>query len=72
MMMPLLDGVQMCQKMKADPRYTDIPFVLMSAALNPGQNYKCAYAAYMPKPFDYLSLLEMVERIVGPAKADRP
>jgi CheY-like chemotaxis protein len=72
MMMPVVDGAQMCRTMKADPRYADIPFVLMSAAQRPSQNSGCAYTAYMPKPFDYLSLLELVERIVGPATGDYP
>jgi CheY-like chemotaxis protein len=67
MMMPLVDGLQMCRAMQADPRYADIPFVLMSAAQSPGKDRDCAYTTYMPKPFDYTNLLQMVEGLIGPA-----
>ena len=34
-MMPVLDGWQLCSRMQADPRYQSIPVVLMSAVVAP-------------------------------------
>ncbi|MGS2737946.1 hybrid sensor histidine kinase/response regulator transcription factor [Sinomicrobium sp. M5D2P17] len=57
--MPLMDGVQLCQKLKGDPTNGHIPFILLTAktteqakmeALSAGAN------AYMHKPFNLKEL----------------
>jgi CheY-like chemotaxis protein len=63
-MMPGMDGRELCLQLHSDPRYRSIPIVLMSAALPPRRNdYR--YAAFIPKPFDLDFLMATISRIIG-------
>lgn len=66
-MMPVLDGVTACSRLKADPRTATIPVVLMSARTNLNrQNRDLAAAdALVAKPFDIDHLLTTLHEMVN-------
>lgn len=63
-MMPFMDGWQLCQELNNHPSYHNIKLVLMSA-INPDivkPNNSCNYAAFIKKPFDLDNLMETLKR----------
>jgi CheY-like chemotaxis protein len=66
-MMPILDGVEACRQVKANPTTADIPVVLMSARTNlTRQSQDLASAdALVAKPFDIDHLLNTIHDLVG-------
>ncbi len=63
--MPELDGVETCRRLKSDPRTGDIPVVMVTTKGNP-EKVEEAFAAgcddYLTKPFGKLDLLAKVRR----------
>lgn len=59
----LLNGVQMCQSMQANPEYQAIPFVLMSAFPTAINATSCRFAALLAKPFDLDALVQLIARL---------
>ncbi len=70
-MMPgLLDGFQVCERVRADPEIAATPIVILSARcqqsdIEAGQRAGCNH--YLTKPFSPLQLIETVERLVSAA-----
>lgn len=66
-MMPVLDGVEACRQVKANPVTAAIPVVLMSARTNlTRQSQELASAdALVAKPFDIDHLLNTIHDLVG-------
>ena len=66
-MMPVLDGVEACRQVKANPATAEIPVVLMSARTNlTRQSQDLASAdALVAKPFDIDHLLNTIHDLVG-------
>lgn len=59
--MPELDGVQVCERLRADPATAPIPVIALSAQLNLRLNGSAMEAdAYVAKPFDVPALVETV------------
>lgn len=67
-MMPFIDGRELCRRVHANPSYRTIPVVLMSAA-HETINRECA-AAFLSKPLDFDLLLETVGRLIAKNPAD--
>ena len=65
-MMPVLDGWELCRRMQADPRYQSIPLVLMSAVRTTPDLVGCSYAALLRKPFELNVLLRTITRLLKP------
>lgn len=63
-MMPLLDGLELCRRMQADGRLRLIPVVLMSAARTASYLKECKNAAFLKKPFEISEMLQTVARLV--------
>jgi len=65
-MMPKLDGWQVCAAMKEDPALASIPVVFLSARAQDADVQRgndLGAAAYITKPFDPIDLLELVEEL---------
>lgn len=68
-MMPgALDGYQVCQRIKADPRLEGVKVVLLTARgqqtdLEHGRKVGCD--AYLVKPFSPLELIDKVEELIA-------
>ena len=62
-MMPDMDGVEACRRIKADRRYRDLP-ILMVTAMKAGAFLETAFAAgavdYVTKPINRLELLTRI------------
>ncbi len=68
-MMPEMDGHEVCRKLKGNPRTKDIP-VLMLTAMNRVDDIAASMSegadGFMAKPFDNNSLVDAIERMVVP------
>ena len=63
-MIPLMDGRELCQAMEDDPAYRSIPVVLMSAVGERPVAGRCRYAAFVAKPFDLDTLLDTITTLM--------
>lgn len=63
-MMPLLDGRDMCRTLQKNSTHARIPVILMSAARDAGSRADCNYAAFVPKPFDLDGILTTIARFL--------
>jgi CheY-like chemotaxis protein len=60
-MMPLLDGPGVLEAMRADPKLSRVPVVLMSAMPEAVVRRRTTdYVAFLRKPFDFDALLDAV------------
>jgi DNA-binding response OmpR family regulator len=67
-MMPGLDGWQVCERLRADDELSATPIVFLSARAQEADLARGAAAgadAYVTKPFDPLALVELVERLAS-------
>jgi len=67
-MMPGLDGWQVCERLKADPLTADIPVVFLSARTQEqdrARGFGLGVAAYVTKPFDPDELIELARKLVS-------
>lgn len=62
-MMPVLGGVALCQRLKADDATRSIPVILMSAA-GPRAADGAGADAYLDKPFDLDDVEALVARLL--------
>jgi CheY-like chemotaxis protein len=69
-MMPIMDGLQMLERMRAVPAYLEVPVILMSAARIVVQMAPPC-VAFLRKPFDAKRFLETLKAAIaaGPAAA---
>ena len=66
-MLPEMDGFEVCSRLKADPSTAHIPIVLLTAKKN-GQDFQrgreaCA-DAYITKPFKSVKVIETIENLL--------
>lgn len=73
-MMPVLDGMSLLRRMKADERFRAIPVIMQTAAGNPEQVREGLSAGahyYLVKPYERESLLSVVRGALADAAARR-
>ncbi|HYP40549.1 MAG TPA: response regulator [Chloroflexia bacterium] len=63
-MMPVMDGRELCKRLQAHPEHNSIPLVLMSAVHNPNNLDGCKHAEFVKKPFTVEELLDAVSKII--------
>ncbi len=71
LMLPGIDGNQICAMLKRDLRYRDIPIVILSAKSQLKDievSMQCGADAYIAKPFDHQTLLSQVETLLAARK----
>jgi CheY-like chemotaxis protein len=68
-MMPVMDGLQALQKIRADPAWQKIPVVLMTAATLPDGS--AGWDAMLRKPFEAGALLKVLRRLIPAAAPSR-
>jgi len=65
-MMPLMSGVAMVQKMRADPSMQALPVIFMSAVSESVLRESItAYSAFLRKPFRAATLVDLVKTTLG-------
>jgi CheY-like chemotaxis protein len=60
MMMPVMDGEEMCRRLRESPATRGIPVVVMSAVHRSLRELPFDHAAFLPKPFDLDTLLDTI------------
>ena len=67
-MLPEMDGLAVCEKLKGDPKTKDIPVIFVSVK-GTEEDIKAGMekgaTAYIPKPFDPFKLVEIVKKTLG-------
>lgn len=63
-MMPILDGRELCRRMTAHPRYRSIPLIFMTAVHKSFDQTECHYVATISKPFDIDEMLAIIAKFV--------
>lgn len=64
-MMPVMDGLQMLARLRADPDLKEIPVVMMTAAPLGIPDTSRRWDALLIKPFDATQLARSIERLIG-------
>jgi len=75
LLMPGMDGDEVCRKVKSDPLTNTIPIIMVSSVLDPELRERCFRAgcdAFVPKPLKKEELLEAIEKTVVIAKRQDP
>lgn len=68
-MLPDGDGITVCNQVKADPKTSWLPVIMMSAHLSDKYNIGCPAEEFIPKPFDLEKLVKRINyhlNISGP------
>jgi len=63
-MMPMMDGYEVCQNLKADPSTCDVPVIFVSAVTNvmdKVKGFRAGAVDYITKPFQFDEVLARVE-----------
>jgi CheY-like chemotaxis protein len=66
LMMPVMDGRELLQRIREDPSLRDLPVVVMSAGRISEQERQAA-SATLAKPFELERLMETIARLAGPS-----
>lgn len=64
--MPLMDGLQVLERMRADERTRTIPVVMMTSSREEGDlvaSYRLGVNSYVVKPVDFAEFAEMVSKV---------
>ena len=66
-MMPVMDGLELCKKVKNDLNYSHLPFILLTARTNSEseiEGLKCGADAYIAKPFKWKQLSLVIKNLI--------
>jgi CheY-like chemotaxis protein len=63
-MMPLMDGLELCRRVRADAAMDHIPIILMSGAPDRHDLTSVVYDAFLKKPFLFSRLLTAVRKLL--------
>ncbi len=67
LMMPVMDGFEFMEKVKADPRFSHLPFIVLTAKVNIHAKLKALRIGvddYLTKPFNEAELIARVENLL--------
>jgi two-component system, OmpR family, alkaline phosphatase synthesis response regulator PhoP len=67
-MMPVMDGREMCRIIKSSSTYAHLPLIVMSAVSSVLKDFECEIAAFVQKPFnldDMLAIIDQVDKSHG-------
>lgn len=67
-MMPAIDGWEVCRRLRETPTMKDVPVVFLSARAQDedrARSYALGVEEYVAKPFDPVSLVEIVRRALA-------
>lgn len=64
-MMPVMDGRELCKRLRVHPQHNSIPVILMSAAYSSVILDGCKHVAFLKKPFEVQELVRTLNNILG-------
>lgn len=68
LMMPVLSGLELCELLHQDPRFADIPVMIVSAKDDAGSKERAMQAGakeYVTKPFSIDHLLQKIKELTS-------
>jgi CheY-like chemotaxis protein len=65
LMMPVMTGIELCETLASNERYTHIPVIIVSSECDVKTADGCNCVGRIPKPIDLDSLLIAVESSIG-------
>jgi two-component system alkaline phosphatase synthesis response regulator PhoP len=74
-MMPKLDGYEVCKSVKANPETAHIPVILLSAKgrnVDQKMGFDVGADDYITKPFSPRKLVERINQLLGQTVAEKP
>ena len=74
-MMPEMDGVEVCRRLRANKSYADLPILLLTALAEPGNHADGLLAGaddYIAKPVDPVSLVARIKSVLRRSRSDQP
>jgi len=74
-MMPRMDGREVCRRIKGNPETQHIPVIFLSARaqdMDVQSGLELGASAYLTKPFDPVDLIETVERVLAGEQVTPP
>ena len=74
-MMPKLDGYEVCRAIKSDPATKQIPVILLSAKgrnVDQKMGFDVGADDYITKPFSPRKLVERINQLLGQSITERP
>lgn len=72
LMMPLMNGIELCKKIRKDARTVHIPFILLTANTSEGQKLQgldIGVNDYVTKPFSFEQLLLRIKNLIKQRKS---
>ena len=66
-MMPQMDGSALAQTVKNDPKYKNLPIIMMTASKEPNmvkKSFSAGCVLFLPKPFTAASLLSLIQLVL--------
>ncbi len=66
-MLPDMDGFEICSRIKHDLRTSDLPVVMLTAKKSPDDQARgvaCGAAAYLTKPFKSAMIMEVIDKLL--------
>jgi CheY-like chemotaxis protein len=66
--MPVMDGLEATRRLRADPRWRELPIVIVSAAVSDHDQHRCREAGasgFIAKPVDRDLLLDALQHGLG-------
>jgi DNA-binding response OmpR family regulator len=78
-MMPEMDGYEVCAKLKSDPKYRHIPILLLTAvgeaisttSYTKEMGMKIEADDYVPKPVEPMEIVDRVEKLVRISRGEK-
>lgn len=67
LMLPRIDGYQVCRKLKSDVKYKKIPIIMLTARASEKERkmgLECGAEAYIIKPFDPQALMDKIKELL--------
>jgi twitching motility two-component system response regulator PilG len=66
-MLPDIDGFEICRQIRRNPRISRIPVVMLTAKKSPDDHERglaCGASAYLTKPFKSAMIIEVIEKFL--------
>ncbi len=66
-MLPDIDGFEVCRRVKKDPRTAGVPVVMLTAKKSPDDQERgaaCGASAYLMKPFKSAMIIDVIEKLL--------
>jgi CheY-like chemotaxis protein len=70
LMMPRMSGLDLCRRVREDPKWEALPIVMLSAAPAPALGYGVWVDRYLTKPAPFEDVLRAVEEVLLPDVID--